>query len=401
MCDIKMRIKINKKIIFYFLIVITPIIDTVNGFFIKNFGATGLSLGTFYRFFLIVIFIYWLKYDKNKFLTFLLIAFIFLAIPCFKGLVNGNVFGYLTYGMKWIFPIIIYFVFEIVYKNDIKNAKIAILKILNHWVYVFPSLILLEFLFDIGYNTYYDAGFKGLFYSTNDIAVVLIILFAFSCCKFALNIKQIFIILINLISIIIVSTKSGIILAVFSMIYFLSIYFIKRKVVKIVGEGFLIICGFFFINNILASQIQNMLLRYRNMWQSAFSQGNSMIYSFINFATSGRISRISKYFNVPHNFFYTIIGWISPDNATVVEMDWIDLFFQYGALGFGCLFILYFLIFKKRQNKWDNSVYMFLLGIIYSNLGGHVISGAMSGTVFAIVCCYMRCNYSFSSEQKI
>ena len=80
-----------------------------------------------------------------------------------------------------------------------------------------------------------------------------------------------------------------------------------------------------------------------------------------------------------------LVGWIEPNNATVVEMDWHDLLFQYGLIGFCILVMIYLRMLIKYRNHSEPVFYMLILSLIYTTFAGHTISGAFSGTMFSFV----------------
>ena len=77
-----MKIKIKryktKYVLDYLLIMITPIIDTINGIYIIKHGATGFSLGTVYRLLLLIYVI--IRLFKKKALILHLIPLIYFPI---------------------------------------------------------------------------------------------------------------------------------------------------------------------------------------------------------------------------------------------------------------------------------------------------------------------------------
>lgn len=161
----------------YWLLLITPLVDTANGLFLIANGATGLSLGTFYR---IGLMLYYLArgITNKKFFQHLAMVMPILFIGLVKGLKYGGLFGCITYATKWILPIVLicYFSFACKNKNDIYNCLQHCIDI---WAWYVPLSLIIEYKLNLGYITYYDAGFKGLYYSTNDIAFVLVSLYIY------------------------------------------------------------------------------------------------------------------------------------------------------------------------------------------------------------------------------
>lgn len=380
-----MRIRIKrfytKYLIDYWLILITPIVDTANGLFLLRYGATGFSIGTVYRLLLLIYVI--LRLFKNKML---IIQFLPLLYFPLIGLARGgdNAFGCFTYAMKWLLPValILYYGMGKRDKTDIKNCLI---RSLDFWSIFVPVSLIVEYIFKLGNETYYDAGFKGLYYSTNDIAVVLIVLFIYTLYKtIYIDNKNAVVCLFSFIAIIILSTKSTVIFALVSLVYFLVVSK-KLKIRHLLSIAAIMIVVWWFANT---NQIlEKFMLRYSNMWNNTVT--DNWISNFLFFATSGRTSRIGIMFDKIHdNGLYMsnlLFGWIQPDNAHVIEMDWHDLICQYGIIGFIICVLEYVLLFIKSNIKSQPYYYIVIVCMIYSILAGHVISGAFAGTVLAMI----------------
>lgn len=147
----------------------------------------------------------------------------------------------------------------------------------------------------------------------------------------------------------------------------------------------------------MGQNINDFVNRYTNMWLDS-QNGGGFWDSFMNFATSGRTQRIAMSFSQINNgnyFVNFLFGWIKPDNANVVEMDFNDLFFQYGMVGFSLLVWFYLSFAHLRSKKAFILKYIMIVSIMYAILAGHVISGAFSGTMFAMI------YFLFSENGKI
>lgn len=368
----------------YFLLLITPLVDSINGLFLINNEQSSISIGSIYRIVLIVYILMNLLASSKLFFTILPFAY-FPFDGVFRGLLGSNLIGTLTYSIKWILPfvLIIYYSFSKKNKKEIKNCLIRCLDI---WCYFVPISLIIEYIFGIGKLTYYDAGFKGLYYSTNDIALALIVLFIYSVyMSYDKDKKYLISSLLNFIAIIILSTKSSLIFSVVVFIY-LSIMFGKINWKKLITSVALSVLVFVLIKSTFSSQVDAVVLRYSNMWEN--TSNDNFISRFLSFATSGRTDRIEKFFtlanigNVVTNYLF---GWIYPDNAHVIEMDWHDLICQYGVIGFFIVFFEYlYLLIKSNLNSKPYNI-IIVICIIYSIFAGHVISGAFAGTVFATV----------------
>jgi hypothetical protein len=380
--------------ILLFLLLITPVIDTINGFYILHHGATGISIGTFFRLLIIAFSLAGaVKYKK-----YILIIFTMLYFPLngiLRGVFLGGVVENLTYAMKWVMVVLLIITLEH-YSNKKLYFLQTIHNILWFWAIFVPLSLVIEYVFNIGYAAYFDAGFKGLYYSTNDVAFVLIILFIYSFYNLFVGHAWRWGIVagLNFIAILILGTKSSLIFAVVSVIVIPVIFGIKRYPVKTITIYVLIVIFAFCVSRLFQRNIAQIFDRYTAMWSVTTVKNTSKLESFFIFATSGRTTRISDelaQISAGNEILNVLFGWIIPDNAHVVEMDFHDLLFQYGIVGF--VLLLSFYIRRMVKGKFVKSIftYMLFVGLLYCTLAGHVISGAFSGTMFALVFVLYEC----------
>lgn len=370
------------------LLLITPIIDNINGWFILNHGATGISIGTFFRI-LIILYCVAISYRVKRYFITIYLLLYFPIIAFLKGMYEGDIINNLTYAMKWVMVALI--TIALFYEaNQNKEIVNEINKIINFWSWVVPGMLIFEYIFNIGNKSYWNAGFKGLYYSTNDLAYVLIILFIYSAYQLIYHFKIIWVILVTLngSAILILGTKSSLFFAVFTL---LLLFLVNSNspfaVVKKLLFGVAIYVILHFLIKIMGQNINDFVQRYSNMWLNS-QNGGGLCDTFINFATSGRTQRISNSLAQINNgsfMFNFLFGWIKPDNSNVVEMDLYDLFFQYGCIGFSIFMWFYFSFANLKYKKNFILKYIMIVSWIYAFLAGHVISGAFSGTMFAMV----------------
>lgn len=384
-----MRVKMQKfkteYSLSYMMLLITPLVDTANGLFLILNGATGLSLGTFYRLGLLLYFLTRGVVQKS-FFQYLITVVPVLLIGIIKGLECGELFGCITYAVKWILPIILICYFSFVCKNkeDIFNC---LQRCIDVWGWYVPISLIVEYYFNIGYTTYYDAGFKGLYYSTNDIAFVLVSLYIYVAYRLFQKISILNIVKLAavLLAILVLGTKSCIIFSIITICYFTikNKGFKKQNLLYITAIAVLAILV---IGLVMKNEIARIVARYTNMW--IYSQKSNLWDHFFMFATSGRTDSIVPFFSQLSDSdmlsIDILFGWIIPDNAHVIEMDFHDLFCQYGIVGFLCVTLVYISLILKCKKKIQPYWFMVIVGFVYAYLAGHVISGALSGTMFAV-----------------
>jgi len=389
-----MRVKIfHDKItltrLFYWLIILTPVIDTINGAFILQHGDTGVSIGTFYRFF-IMLFIFCISIIykiKSKYIVWILLATYFPLNCVLRGeLYDLSFVASFSYGVKWFFSIILMICF--LKLQEISTERICI-KLLNCWCFLIPGLLIVEHILNIGEKTYWDAGFRGLYYSINDVGFSLTMMMTYSLYQLILlevNVKHIAAVAINFVAIIILATKSCLIFTVLSTGYYLLVRYKKntfRAMVYTFIMTFFTIIGIYTMYDKLIEMLNRYILFFS---QTVIEEKN--FYGIMNFLTSARTPRIAKVFDElfsDFSIFKVLFGWKPPYNGGAIEMDWFDSFFQHGILVFSILLgYCYSFFFKDRKYKtpW---LYILIIAMICSFFSGHVLNGALSSTIFAVV----------------
>lgn len=413
-----MKLSFSSKKVWYYIVVLTPIVDTINGYFLYTKGITeasgatsSASIGTYYRALAILIMLYFslIKHPSKWNIISVNILMYFPIVSVIKGLIDRAIFSYLSYALKWIYPPLLIIGFFSAYKFDLNTGLDDVKKVLYIFSYSFPFLLIFEYIFELGRLTYYNAGFKGFFYSTNDISFCLIVGFIVGLSDFfgKYSIRGFLISSINFLAIIILGTKSGILFSVISVfIIWLHNSFQNKKkfIYSILLLGVAMIIGVV-TGYRMRDEISNILLRYSNMFIGTIGSSPGSFEKVMAFLTSGRTDRIHKFFSqllYSKNYVLCFLtGWIRPDNATVIEMDFHDLLCQFGLIGFLILTVTYIKVFKSGIKKKFEYIYIFVLAILSAILGGHIISAALSGTVLAVVICCIYSEKNYKNTNNI
>lgn len=141
----------------------------------------------------------------------------------------------------------------------------------------------------------------------------------------------------------------------------------------------------------MKDEISNVISRYSEMLMWIVGSPSRKSSGIMAFLTSGRTDRIQDFFSRLWDsrsvFLEFLVGWIKPDNANVIEMDFHDLLCQFGLIGFSILVVMYLRVFKIALKKEPVYLYLYFLSMVSALLGGHIISAALSGTVLAVVIC--------------
>lgn len=266
----------------------------------------------------------------------------------------------------------------------------------------------------VGHGT--GVGSKGFFVEINSLVGILVI-FTFYTGQRALaffkkgNLKnevQFVLILLSLVMAeIITTTKTGILVGVIYLIYFLPrSFFVLRKVItkkqrRILAEllSVLIVVLSPFIYQGFAKEVT--LFIQRNQYFFDLFDGN-----LLKFITSSRSVFLEKTFKsinrADNSLFLHLFGggyYIRLDKPffgagrRVTEMDWFDLYFSYGLVGI-VAYITYFKesLFNILNSKKNPVKIMLVVFIVYSLIAGHVIFNAMTTTILAVALAYFTDN---------
>ena len=71
-------------------------------------------------------------------------------------------------------------------------------------------------------------------------------------------------------------------------------------------------------------------------------------------------------------------------------MDYFDLYFQYGLIGFITMIFMQYYIFSNIIKIEKKSVFVVFLIVVYGFVVGHVFTNALSSTIAALTLTYMQ-----------
>ena len=266
-------------------------------------------------------------------------------------------------------------------------------------VYV-PVLYLGSLVLGIGQPSYWDgSGFKSVFSSLNSVNVSILVLFIYSMNAFFSKKQLSWLIptVLNLLSILMLGTKSSYIFAALVFLYYLLIPQDNRLRNLIIGIT-IILLMYFVTSNIqfIQENIAKVYERQNYLFENR---------SFIDYLTSGRTWMLdmalvifnqqnnplaivfgSGYYNF-HHALSAVSGYLVTNNVRPIEFDWADIFFSYGLpillLTYGFLF---YMLLKKNEIKPRRFYHVALaVMIIFSCMGGHVLFEAISSITLGSV----------------
>lgn len=410
------KLRLNKVILIVFLLM--PIIESLNGYY---YGK-GISDG--YRLLLLGLIIsYFMRFGQRLSCYMLKLMFItctLLVLLIIQFLWFHKNQGILMADIKSILRILlapIYFVFfyEALRSKDISYMDLR--NLLLGYSLLYSLLVVIPYLQGGGFVSYdFDGnglmtktaevkgiGCKGYFIELNSLIAIL------SACAFFIKnmilkfIKKkqtnwlilttiTYILLIA--ALFITATKLGIVLAFLCsgilIIQILQCQILVKQKLFIV----LFISSFLIILRVL---LGNLFTEVLSRLDYFYGQSDGDI---LNVITSNRFSYLTESLQQidqsGHSLFIDFFGAgyyssfsLDGFKRSIVEMDWFDLYFSYGIVGFTAY--LYFfkdavfsLFFSKRYEMKS----MLLIFFMYSFLGGHIIVNSMTATFLAVCLSY-------------
>lgn len=410
--------------IIIFLLSVMPIIESLNG---KYYGH---HISDLYRLATMVLIIFYLirtilmsKFDIHMFngvnVVFILIVLTFMQYILFHGqsLILFN-------DLKTTIRIIIcplYYVFFLAAMNRGEIERRTLIKLLYLYTILYIIMLIIPRYLGIGYVTYDlqnnsllsssdGIGFKGFFIETNSLVAILIgcmVLIGEYLLEILemvrLELKKVLVHLILLVScyfsLILVSMKTGIVVAMLYILILLMRVLISKRVskkIKMMVSILTLILGLFFSPTI--SNSINELITRSNYFLRLFNN------DIVRFLTSSRsvyfedslhsASKSQDFFSLSLFGGGYYVDFIKPYDIfkrRLIEMDFFDFYFAYGYVGVA----VYFGYFMKNIiniifSKMSGIKLMILIFGVYGFFAGHVLFNSMTATFLAICFAYYK-----------
>lgn len=383
------QLTIERSIILLFSIL--PVIDSINGILITR----GLpSIATLYKFLVLgILFLFTLRrgaVEKSLMMGGLLaimyvVVSILINITCLSGKPVS-----MEYPIKLIFNILTL----VLILNCIKAGYLSgegIYTILNFNTWLMIVMILVPYALGLGSRIYTGGlGYKGFFYSNNELSAALIILFYFSLYRLAkkLSLPRIIQLLAILMCVLLLNTKSGMATCFVGCGLFVAEYLLRRDTKYKLLVVICIAAGLIVMKDFILAQVQGFMRRQTYLYDM---YGGSMLDTLVSgrtfFLENAWVSL--KEGPAPVARFLLGNGFCSD---ILVEMDFIDLFFYLGAIGVSALIIIfvYFFFAAMRNFKKDRTwtlAFGYLMIMGFSFLAGHTLFMATSGCYFVLYLC--------------
>lgn len=379
--------------ILMWMLIISPIVDNVNGFLLLNGFSSSLSSG--YKILMLGICVYLISHGKiykREINNILIVIVFFLQLFLFEFGKSGFFSYNLSHVIKLVTPIMIAIAFYSLSKVD-DEIPLVLDNIMAFYCWFFPLSLLIPNILGIGFSTYRRGmGSKGFYFAGNEISAVMIVVLAIGLIRFFKRKKRtdfICLLLIFLSYASIATKTSYLVIILETFLVFILAKEISAKTKRIVFGGIgILILGLFVVNkDVIFSVIDNWKWIYANKYTD-----------FASFMLSGRNYKIDDLANIVYqgNSINDFVlganpGWIINELNLLVEMDFIDLFFGFGIVGCVLITVFYSKFFIKAIKKRDLFA-LSVLAIVMGNsfFAGHVLVAPMVNIVFILFCLYVE-----------
>ncbi len=411
-------IKKNLNKIISIFILMQPVIDLITGICLHVFSLN-LTLGIIIKILFLLfimyttIFIYKKKLSLIYYLIFTAYSIIYLInILVFKSNIFGEIQGLLR---VFYFPLLLISFYEL--KDEIKISSGVLFATLTlYLIFIFIPIIL-----NTGFKSYEitKSGTLGYYNSANEISGIISILTPIIFILFNSKNKVIFktlYILLYLVVILTIGTKtpllSLLITLAMTFIYIMIKSYKNKKYKRILSSFIIIILGIVslvilipktnFYKNII---VHLDYLKVKNV-TDIIDNGNLIDHFIFSQRVTFYTDRKSIYNN--SNISKKLFGigyYYNNKEDKLIEMDYFDIYFNHGIIGFIIFFspYLYILIkMTKPKRKLDFNLYMLnisiLLILFLSLFTGHIIT---SPSVSLIVCSIMMLIINIKKKKTI
>ena len=386
--DKKKKDLFNKLLIIY--IIIQPLLDALAGIS-ANSNFINFKINIIVRgLFLVFVGIYLLFMSKNKYqkfnLIYLLITFIYFGLYAWTTYMSKQhdlfMFEMRQCLLYFYFPITLLAIFNMREDKVIKlEDKYLVISLI-----IYLSLIIIPNIFGLSFRAYDNGvGQLGLFYSANSISAILSMLLPCAIIYFRNNIKLLILFLVFFILCIISLGTKTVILSLLIVLFINFIYYIRnskkkldnKKKIIIIISSFVALVGLVFIvpKTAVYKNIETRIkfLEIKNV--------NDVLDNFDALVLSRRLKYlkdVNKVYNkasLPQKVIG--IGYLN-GSGKAIEMDYFDIFYCNGILGFLIYFtpLIYILMKYKKKKKNFISINRFsslLIIFLTSFLTGHVL----------------------------
>lgn len=385
---LKMKVKYSQIIMW--LLIISPIVDNINGYMLLNGQDTSISIMyktvTFLICLLMLLKIMTSRNDIAKKIA----ALVFFAIQMVVFELNyagsfGENFSAL---IKLLMPMVVIMTIRRLKDYD-STVEMCVEKISSVYCWVFPISLIIPMILDVGFHTYgSQVGNKGFYYAGNEISAIMVIVLSLEIEKYKekrsrLNFLNI---VLGAVGTIFIGTKSGYIsLIILILVGLYSEQNINKKILSVCLIIPSVFGGLWYvINNV------DMIIRSIDamMWKYRHASG------IINFLLSGREMRPRRAFRLVYSnkAVWKLIWGIGSyaaekgSDPILIEMDLFDLLIRFGMI-VTLLIILFYSQYIKMVVASRKTTYIVGIILIYgiSVISGHVLFAPMVSITLSIL----------------
>lgn len=392
-----MKTKVTISRLFMGLLVVMPLIDSINGILLRN-SISLMNIGQIYR--ITVLFCLFLMINRVErkqaeillasFMVFLLVQ---LCVSTDYGVSNVLVC------LKLFIPIFMMYVLKGLLNKEIITFE-RFSSVIERIALLTPLTIIIPYIGGIGYHTYDSwAGYKGFYFATNEISFAISSCIMYLVLRLSDDIKAKYMVLLvmNISVALLVGTKSSLAVAAASIFLLILSFLRKKGDSKLKKIGTVTIIFVAVIGGIITFKDNLYAVYMRWIYGRQQYPGTSMLFSL----TSGRTSRIEGAWKAFHDgpLFQILFGWGlagANNGKPIIEMDYFDLFFAVGWIGFIIIMILYLLFLKHiKKNFWKVPLLGLTFILIFA--GGHVLYAGLGGMMYALIMVYLA---QYSQEKQ-
>lgn len=385
------------------LFAILPVLDSVNGILITR----GLpSIGTIYKVFVLGVLLVFSIREGNFSAPVMLcclaaVGYIIVSIFLNMSLLEGRLITK-DFPIKLIFNILTLALLLNCYRAGYIDGR-SIDRIFNISAWLMLFMILVPKALGLGHTIYSGGiGYKGFFYSNNELSVALLILFYY--CMYRVTLKLSLLNLIQLggitVCVLLLNTKSGMIACALGMVLF-AFEYLRRKGAKY--KGLLIavmVAALYVAKDFIIDQVSGFMQRQSYLHGI---YGGSILDTLVSgrtFLLEGALENLTQ----SEGFLMRVLLGNGFCSNSLVEMDFVDVFFYLGAVGvIALVVVLGVIFFKSIKNFRADGTWMrpfgYLMIIGFAFLAGHTVFMATSGCYFVLYLCF--CLTYKPGEEKI
>ena len=418
---------------FWFYLILNPILDIVSGLYIQFitggdvYNSASLAPVTpslIIRMFVLLVMVGYIFMIKDwkavKIAIPMGIAWLLSIVSEFITFNSISIFIDIQYFAKFAYNIAVFFVYCHLMKRSGLTKEQVIEKI-NKYImislFLLTVVIVIPYIFGAGHYTYADRygyrGFRGFYYSGNDITGALMILFPIGSCYYLSLSEKIskkthlfyaLTLAMTLLSMLMIGTKTAFLAiggTIVAVVLYALIELIRKN--KKAACRVLIVAVVFAILYAVISGLA-MLATGHGMGKTLEDTING--FKFANNESSEALvfnGRLNKLIPTWHDYRDGgIITWIfgvgRGSQLETVEMDLFEVLFYYGIFGFATMLWLYFkegftfvYRFIRKFSLLGLGAFVSLgLCVGYLIIAGHVLFTVTSGFYFAVILAYAK-----------